>query len=106
MAFLPGFEENVSYLDWSRSQIIIFITTSYIVIATYVFLIILALRNIFFIVVKQKEYKNLPILAFYCYSALAVTLRPIYLFWHWTNSPVFSNLDLVQQGSKLCVGIV
>ena len=106
MAFLPGFEENVSYLDWSRSEIVIFITTSYIVIATYVFLIMLALRNIFVILIKQKEYKNLPILAFYCYTILAVTLRPIYLFWCWTTSPVFSNLDLIQQGSKLSVGIV
>ena len=65
------------------------------VIATYILLVVLALRNIWSILIKQREYKNLPILAFYSYALLAVTLRPIMIIWYWTYNPVIVNLDYV-----------
>ena len=76
------------------------------VIATYILLVVLALRNIWSILIKQREYKNLPILAFYVFTLLAVSLRTIFLIGQWTFMPIFQNTDFVQQGAKLCVGIV
>ena len=67
----------------------------------------LALFNIFVILIRQKEYKNLPILTFYAYALIVFTLRLINLIWKWTLNPIFSNnIDYVQQAAKLCVGIV
>ena len=37
---------------------------------------------------------------------IALALRPIYMIGRWTSYPVFFNMDKVQQGAKLCVGIV
>ena len=106
MVFLPGLAEEASQNGWTRSQAISIIATEYLVIATYTFLIVLALRNIYTILVRQKEYKNLPILAFYTYAILAVSLRPINMIWFRTGNPVIANLDFVQQGAKLAVGVV
>ena len=66
----------------------------------------LALRNIWVIIVKQQEYKNLPILMFYLFALIAVTLRPIFLIWYYTFKQTLFNLDFVQQLAKLCVGVV
>ena len=107
MAFIPGsFSEVVSGYGWTSAQKIAYITLSYLVIVVYGFLLILLLRNIWAILLKQKEYKNLPISAFYCFALIAVTLRPIYIVWQWTPNPIISNIDWVQQGAKLCVGLV
>ena len=78
----------------------------YLLIATYLVLIMLALRNIWVILVKQKEYKNLPILTFYVYALMAVTIRPIVIIWQWVPSSIIFNVDYVQQAAKLCVGII
>ena len=69
-------------------------------------MVVLAVRNIYAILVKQREYKNLPILAFYCFSLIAVALRPVYLALYWIQIPIIWNIDWVQQAAKLCVGIV
>ena len=78
----------------------------YLLIATYLVLIMLAMRNICVILVKQKEYKNLPILTFYVYALMAVTIRPIVIIWQWVPSSIIFNVDYVQQAAKLCVGVV
>ena len=106
MAYLPGFEENISYYNWSREQKIAYIFADYLVIALYGFLVLLALRNIWAILVKQSEYRNLSILAFYVFSLLAVTLRLVFVIWYWTSDPTSINIDLVQQVAKLGVGAV
>ena len=56
----------------------------YLDIAMYVLLIVLALRNIAVILVKQKEYQNPAILAFYSYTLIAVSIRPICIILNWT----------------------
>ena len=77
----------------------------YLLMATYGFLVVLVLRNILQILVRQKEFKNVPILAFYSYTLLAVNLRLINVICGWTSNPVIVNIDKVQQGAKICVGI-
>ena len=107
MAFFPGdFEGYASSVGWTRAEKIIVIVINYLIIATYGFLVLLALRNIWVIIVRLKEYKNLPILTFYIFAFLAVSLRMINLIWMWTEDPVVWNEDLVQQSAKLSVGIV
>ena len=83
-----------------------YVLATYLVVAMYSFLTVLALRNSWFILYKQGEYKNTPILAFYAFTLIAVSLRPIYLIGSWTNNPILFNIDYVQQAAKLCVGIV
>ena len=73
----------------------------------YGILILIALRNIFVVIVKQQEYKNLPILMFYFFALIAVTLRETKVIWHHKNITFINvNLDYVQQFAKLSVGLV
>ena len=107
MTFLPGrFREAMNYYDLTKTESAIYISADYLVILMYIVLVLLALRNIWAILVKQKEYKNLPIFAFYAFSIIALSLRLIYLIGYWTGNPIFRNIDWVQQGAKLCVGVV
>ena len=64
------------------------------------------MRNIWSILIRQREYKNLPILAFYAFALLAVMFRPVFIIGYWTAKPVYPNIDWVQQAVKLCVGVV
>ena len=106
MKLLPGnFDDFYTSWDWTHSMIIAYVSMDYLDVATYVLLFALALRNIVVILVKQKEYKNPAILAFYAYTLIAVSLRPIVIIGWWSPYPI-GNLDFVQQGAKLCVGIV
>ena len=79
---------------------------TYLAMAMYGLLVILAVRNIWVILIKQKKYKNLPLAAFYAFALIALALRPIDLIGIWTLNPLFYNIDLMQQGAKLCVGFV
>ena len=107
MPFIPDdFDEIVSMLNWSRSQKIAYTTLWYLILAIYGSLILLALRNIWAILLKQREYKNLPILAYYAFALIAVSLRLVYVIGYWTGAPVLLSIDWVQQGAKLGVGIV
>ena len=72
----------------------------------YTMLVVLVLRNIWAIIIRQKEYKNLPILAFYMFALIAVSIRLFFIFGDWTDKPIFRNMDFVQQGAKLSVGVV
>ena len=109
MAYLPGLTHEDIVDDWGYSQakLIAFLAALYPVVAIYGILIIVALRNIFVIIVKQQEYKNLPILMFYVFALIAVTLREMKVIWtHKENTFINVNLDFVQQFAKLSVGLV
>ena len=80
MGFLPfELEDEAEEFGWTSAQKITYVTIDYLAIATYGFLVLLALCNIWVILIRQKEYKNLPILAFYVFTLLAVTLRTIFI---------------------------
>ena len=107
MAFLPGeFQDYVNHYDWTQAEIVTYITAFYLETAMYCILVVLALRNIWVILVKLREYKNLPILAFYISALVTISLRLFYLLGYWTFNSVFYNTDWIQQAAKLCVGIV
>ena len=85
MRFFPEyFEEVADNYDWSRGKRITYIASVYLVTTLYLMLVILAVRNIWAVLIRQKKYKNLPILAFYFFTMIAVTLRPIYMIGFWT----------------------
>ena len=63
--------------------------------AMYGLLVLLALRNIWVILVRQHEYKNIPILAFYAFSLVAISLRPIQMLGYWNHPLIFTNIDWV-----------
>ena len=96
MTYLPGFDYALGQFDWTRAELITYLTAYYVTIAIYCSLVLLALLNIWMIIVKQKEYKNLPILMFYAFALVSVILRPIMIVWWWTPHPVFANIDFVQ----------
>ena len=109
MAFLPGsFSGYVDYYEWTHGQAIALMTADYMVIITYGFLVILCLRNVWVILIRQKEYQNLPILTFYAFAIIAVTLRPIYIIWYWDVNlqGVMTNMTLIQEAAKFFVGVV
>ena len=107
MAFLHEFDVYADAYGFTESEKKAYILMYYLDLAMYGMLILLAIRNTIVILFMQREYKNLPILAFYEFSLLAVCLRPAYLIGLWTSKyKVLYNVDWVQQGSKLCVGVV
>ena len=108
MAYLPGLtHDEIESWGWTQAQIISYLSVIYPVIIVYGILTVVALRNIIVIVVKQKEYKNLPILMFYLFALVAVTLREVKTIWHGLQSTFIDvNLDFVQQFSKFSVGLV
>ena len=85
MLFLPAyFDEFADEDGWSHDQKVKFVVLTYLVIAIYVVLILLAVLNIWVVIVKLRKYKNLPIFAFYFFTIIAVVLRPISMIGVWT----------------------
>ena len=74
---------------------IAYLVIYYTLIGLYGILVLLGLRNISIVIVKQKEYKNLPILMFYVFALIATTLRPIALIWWWTENTAVWNMTWV-----------
>ena len=53
MSYLPGlFDLWVEYWQWTQAEYIAYICVDYLLIATYIILVLLALRNIWQIIVK------------------------------------------------------
>ena len=62
--------------------------------------------NIWKVIIKQKKYKTLPLLNFYIFAFLTVSLRLIYIIWCWTRSRFIYNINFNQVIAKLCIGVV
>ena len=68
----------------------------YLDILVYGLLVALALRNVWVILVRQQEYKNLPILTFYVYAVIALGLRFLFLIIGQTEKVIVFDIDYVQ----------
>ena len=96
MAPIPGhFEEFARLWGWSKAETIVYLSADYLIIAMYGVLLLIALRNAWVVLYKQSEYKNVPILAFYAFAILAVSLRLILVIESWTAKRFTMNMDLV-----------
>ena len=79
----------------------------YILIGLYTFLFVLAILNIWKILIKQRRYKTLPLLAFYVFTFCAVALRLLYIIMLWSKYTAlgYYTNDYVLK-TKLCVGLI
>ena len=75
---------------------IIYLSVDYLVLVVYFILTLLALRNIWVIILKQQEYKNLALVMFYVFSLLAFSVRTVVIIWYWEPYPIIFNIDMVQ----------
>ena len=87
MTYLPGFDNIWSTYfreRWTQAELVAYLSLAYLDIGVYSFSILLSLRNIWVILVKQKQYKNTSLLAFYVFSFVALILRLGNLIFMWT----------------------
>ena len=104
MAILPGYAELQE--ETSLAQANLLVVENYLLIGVYAFIILLALTNIWKILIRQKKYKTLPLSFFYLFTFIAVTLRIICVIWMFQQPGWYNLLIYVYIGAKLCVGLV
>ena len=105
---LPGLSrESAEEYGFSGSQFVIYAIEHYILIGLYSFLLVLALVNIWTILIKQGRYKTLPLLFFYIFAFLSIFLRLILIIMAWSKFTSFgyyiNDFYLV---TKLSVGLI
>ena len=61
--------------EMSRTQYIMVIIVYYISILIYVAAFFLTILNIWQILIKQEKWKTMPLLVFYIYSFMAISIR-------------------------------
>ena len=82
---LPGFSrESAEDYGYTDAQFVIYAMEHFILIALYTFLFGLAIVNIWNILIKQKRFKTLPLLAFYIFASLTIILRLIFILIIWS----------------------
>ena len=68
---------------------------------------VLDVYNVWNVLYKNQKYKTRPMLLFYIFASVAITLRFLRLIFFYSANPILSgNIDFVQQVAKLCVGLV
>ena len=107
VSILPGFSENSEDYFGDETQVIIYAVERYILIGLYSLLLVLLFVNVWCILIKQRRYRNLPFLAFYVFSFLAISTRLAYILIQWSltakQSVLINDYYLI---SKLCVGFI
>ena len=94
---LPGY--NRESTRFTEGQFVAFTVERYVLIGLYAFLMFLVIVNIWTILIKQRKYKTLPLLAFYIFAFFAISFRLVYIFMDWTN---FVVIFYFIQDSYLC----
>ena len=78
----------------------------YLLIALYIFLFFLVQANIWEIIYKQKKYTTLPLLFFYIFADICITLRVVYSIFMYEFDPIFHAINDVCLITKLNVGVL
>ena len=103
--FLPGLSREASGL--TETQFAIYVAERYVIIGLYVFLFALVAFNSWRILVRQRRYKNLPLLAFYIFTFLSISCILTYIFIDWTEHNIkFYYLADVYIAARLSVGLI
>ena len=95
--------------DWfevSTAKVVIFAVEHYLLIGLYAFLLVLVVLNIWIILIRQRRYKTLPLLAFYVYSFFAILFRLIYIIFEFSTYPLIYYLNDQYLIAKLNVGLM
>ena len=82
--FIESHEWIKPYVDSETWKI--FVASEWILLSLYCLLVILILRNIWMILIKQEKWKNRPLLFFYIWSFLAITFRFIKIILGYTEN--------------------
>ena len=93
MKILPNFYGS---FFMSSDQLIFYAVEHYILIGLYTFLLFLVLMNFWNVIIQQKKYKSMPLLAFYIFALIAIFFRIIILIWFYSNSEAASIISVVQ----------
>ena len=79
----------------------------YILIVLYTFLLVLTIVNIWKILIRQRRYKTLPLLAFYFFTLLTISFRLIYIVMEWSMQIIFTMyINDCYLVTKLSVGLI
>ena len=105
---LPGFERgSFEEYGWSDAQFVTYVVCFYMLIGLYMFLLVLAIVNIWTILIKQRRYKTLPLLAFYIFAVLSIAFRLTELIMISGNNNVITHfLNDLFLITKLSVGLI
>ena len=82
-AILPGFSRES--VEFTKAQVVIYALERYMLIGLHIFLLFLVVLNIWTILIKQRRYKTLPILAFYILSFLTIACRLVWLILEYNR---------------------
>ena len=104
--FLPG-SDTIQFEDYSKALIAFYATEHYILLGLYLFGIVLVTLNAWNILIKQGRYRTLPLLAFYIYAFLSLTVRTVYLIRFLIDDVnLKESLINFYVATKLSVGII
>ena len=85
----------------------IFVVEHYILIGLYTFLLVLVIVNIWTILIKQRRYKTLPLLAFYIFAFSTISLRLLYTIFCWSGYKLVGLwVNDLFLATKLSVGLI
>lgn len=104
MAILPGFDDIKPYL--SVTQFRVYVSVHWLLILFYGVLIVITVANIWQILVKQKRWKQLPMLFFYIFVFIGVVLRELCNIMELSGLLGWQSLILIQPVAKQGVGIL
>lgn len=89
-AALPGFASVSPYFE-SQAQMVTYLCLHYLTILVYASVFALTCNNVWRILIKQREYKNLPILFFYVFALIAVPLRMLALIFEFSQFTILQH---------------
>ena len=104
MAFFDWFR----YQHFSEREYIIVLTVHFIVLITYTVVIILALMNIWQILIKLQKWRTISLLFFYIFTILCILIRFLNLISYGIDHDRQMALILftLQPIAKICVGLI
>ena len=85
MEILPGFSTSI-VSNMSPAQVKIYAAVTYLLIGLYTYLFVLVTMNGWNILIRQKRYKTLPLLAFYIFAFITISFRIVVLIWQFEDS--------------------
>lgn len=72
----------------SPQEVKIYAAEHYCLIGLFFFLLVLVNVNMWNIIIRQKKYNTLPLLAFYIFAFLAISFKLVILIWYFEEKKV------------------
>ena len=97
---------NCDWFGVSTTKVVIYAIEHYILIGLYIFLLGLAISNIWTILIKQRRYKTCPLLFFYIFTFMAIAFRLTYIIFEFSSSNLVYYMEDCYLTAKLSVGLM